>query len=128
MALNLKGFKKFMYKYITGGASVKIGKYPDGKDKYLGWPKTAHFMVPGITLMGVCQSEGLGIPALFVTGIVLTAIGFFSFFYPQFAPIKWEELDDEGKMFRVKQGGLEGLTEEQRAEYFEIKARAEKNK
>lgn len=123
MALKLSGFKKFMYKYITGGASMKIGKFKDGRDKYLGWPKTAHFMVPGIALVGFFQSGAKDVPFLFVTGLVLIGIGLFSFFYPNFAPLKWEELDDEGKLFYVEQFGKSGLSDEQTKEYNYIVAK-----
>lgn len=115
MALKLSGFKKFMYKYVSGGMSIKIGK-----KKYLNYPKTANFMVPGITLSAFFQSNSMDIPSLFILGTVLIAVGFVSFFYPNFAPLTWEELDVPGKIWVVQSYGMGYLTSAQKREYLKI--------
>jgi len=115
MALKLAGLKNFMYKYVSGGMSIKIGRR-----KYINYPKTANFMVPGIILSGLFQTNAMNNPNLFALGTALVLIGFVSFFYPMIAPLNWSELDDEGKIWVVQTYGIGAISNTQRSEYFDI--------
>lgn len=73
----MKWFHKFMQNFVYGGHSIKIGK------KYLGFPKAATWILPGMLLGAVFQESTYDIPLLFWLGIFLIIIGIFGgFAYP----------------------------------------------
>jgi hypothetical protein len=115
--MKMKWFHKFMHKAVYGGHSIKISNKP----KYLGFPKAAPWIVPGITLMGFFQESVNDNSFLFWLGAILAIIGIFGgFAYGEIFKKQAKEYSDnlraeivaelEAKGIKVPKSVKDGLT------------------